>query len=178
MAVHPSVQSFGKIMKWQELVQFTETFWVTTGQKLARAIQLDAKKGILQEPLTAHYISEQYKKYKASRFNRLTGRGKVAGYKGQRMASTRTESVDMTLTGALMKGLHVDKAYYRGENQGVDIKYNDVDGYKIQHNETLGRDVRTWNDKNENKMLRLLAREVGKNIEEATKQDLTLIFEM
>lgn len=170
-------QQIESVLKFSKFWTFSTDFMRSLGEKAIRMIQQDSRNGMLQDPLRDTYKSAEYMRRKARRFNRLDGKGKIAGFRGQ-MSSTRTDYVDMRLTGKLMKGLHVVKAQSTEKESGIEFAYNDEDMHKIVGNEMLGRSVRTLNEKNQEKVVRDIAREVGRNIGRAIQKDLHIIVEM
>ena len=162
-----------KIIDINDLLKMGNDFFSVVGKKAVKWIQNDSRNGILQEPLKDTYRSAEYMRRKASRFNRKDGKGKIAGFSGQ-MSSTRTDYVDMRLTGKLMRGLRLI-----GTNPKYAlIAYRNEDAKKLEGNAVLGRNIVTVNEKNHMKFARLAMRKLEKNIAQAAKDDLTIILRM
>lgn len=109
------------------------------------------------------------------RYGKTTSVGKgigafVTGYKGGYPISNHTASVNMMLTGFTISGLK----YKNSDDTSMTIGYLDKDGDKIEGNENWGRDIRTLNDKNKDKTLKLLEDEFLKNIKDWEKTRIVI----
>lgn len=101
------------------------------------------------------------------------GKGKgafVSGYKGSYPISNHISSVNMMLTGFTIAGLK----YKSSTDASMAIGYLDKDGDKIESNENWGRDIRTLNDKNKDKALKMMEDEFSKNIKDWEKEKIII----
>ena len=84
-----------------------KTFWLQTGKKICVEIQKDANAGLMQDSKkNLHYRSDQYKKYKANRMERLTRTTK----KGKRKSAFSIRRYYITESG--------QKVYVKGQSFG------------------------------------------------------------
>jgi|GEM_PF-2956404 len=173
-------------------------WWKKEGQKIRGWIISDAKNGIFQNGRgLKSYISEQYKRYKENGMRRFTRGGalkdfdpsfdypgkrlygskrgtkrgeKISGLKGVSVKSTNTSFVDMTLTGRLLEGLHVESA----NDSGVTMSYNEEDRGKIEGNRGLDREVVGLNEENIEKLRQDVIQEFQKNMSEVFSKDINI----
>jgi len=173
----------------KEILTIRKSFWQKLGEAVRDWIENDMDNGILQNGVH-HYISSQYKKYKANYMNRFTtksgkkrkivsqtteftkygtmgrynqtkGGNKIASVKGQSVVSNRTSSVDMKLTGRTIRGLHVAGT----TEDSVTMSYSPKDTDKIVGNEEkYNRVIAGLNEKNTNKALEEYSKEIDKNL--------------
>ncbi|OGU83148.1 MAG: hypothetical protein A2W11_13105 [Ignavibacteria bacterium RBG_16_35_7] len=161
-------------------------------------IQADFKVGKMQDGKSnLQYLSEQYKKYKASGMRRLTKSGKakafdpsgdyrgnrlygkrkatakgrrVSGFYAKSIESTNTAFVDMTLTGNLKKGLHVKAV----TEQGGTIGYEPSDAKKLEGNRRYGREVVGLNEENQEKLKKEIIEIFQKNAQTILVKDVKI----
>lgn len=155
------------IKELQAVLELSPSFWEKFFEEIIyKLIEKDMDKGILQgEPNTDKYRSRQYVKYKQNYMNRFTNR---AGAKGSKLksigsasvVSNHTTSVNMKLTGQLIRGLHFVSSNIWG---GI-ASYSPKDTMKIVGNLRYGRVITTLNKKNREVGNKFVSKELGKKI--------------
>ena len=161
----------------KEILKIKKDFWQRLGVKVKQWITEDADNGILQNG-TFHYVSEQYKKYKANYMNKFgtgkknAGAGKkLKSVKGQSVVSNRTSSVDMKLTGRTLKGLKPIAT----TGDSVTMAFNPIDSDKIIGNEEkYNRVIAGLSEKNTKKALDMFSSEIDKNLAVWSKKEIKI----
>jgi len=120
-----------------------------------------------------YFFGKTYFQNKKAGFSKKTGYGtgkRLKGYEGAPIASNHTSSVNMLLTGGTIKGL----AYSNSNKVGMVMAYKQKDAMKIIGNEEQGRDIRTLNNNNMNKVRSEFLKGLDENIREWAKKKLTI----
>ena len=146
------------------------------GLKEKELIRKDSLEGIGQDGRKwGIYLSQTYVKYKSNWMNRFTDkRGnkgtKLKTYQGQAIVSNQTSFVNMTLTGQMANGLHIESV----KDNEVTMSYLPKDAGKIIGNEDLGRVVVGLNDKNQEIIKDEIIKYLNKNIDEWAREDIVI----
>jgi len=164
---------------WKKIFTFDTKFSKQLAVKLRKWIKLDMIAGKLQGKQD-QYRSKQYIKYKNNFMNRFTTREiggvvktkgtKLKAYQGVSVRSNITSSVNMYLTGQLIDG----HRYEGNTKTAVTLTYNPKDEDKITGNEKLGRDVRTLNKINRDKVKTQIIKQFDKNIQKGLKKNIVI----
>lgn len=155
------------------------------GLKEKEIIRRDSLKGISQDTTGSKfgaYKSASYKKYKAEWMrHRTTMNGpkrkhnKGTLLKGvSSVISNETAFVNMTLTGKMAEGLHIESVK---ENEVV-MSYLSKDAGKIIGNQALGREVVGLNKDNIEIVGDMIFKEMSKNIDDWAREDINITIKV
>jgi hypothetical protein len=151
------------------------------GLKERELIRKDSLRGIGQDGSGSKfgaYKSEAYKKYKQNwmrHFTTMNGEkrkhNKGTLLKGiSSVISNETSFVNMTLTGKMAEGLHIESA----KDNEVVMSYLPKDAGKILGNQALGRNVVGLNKNNIDIVGDMIFQEMSKNIDEWAREDINI----
>ena len=148
------------------------------GLKEKELIRQDSLKGIGQDVMGSkwgNYRSPAYVKYKQNWMNRFTDRQgnkgtKLKAYRGQAVVSNDTSHVNMTLTGQMANGLHIESV----KDNEVLMSYMPKDAGKIIGNAVLDREVVGLNKKNIGIIGDMIFQELSKNTDEWAREDIVI----
>lgn len=162
----------------REMLKLKDNDWRDMATLIRQLIQSDMEKGTVQEYTAqtrktsggAKHYSKGYKKYKDNFMNRFTDGKKLKAFSGRSVMDNNTKSVNMRVTGATIRGLHLDKIL----SNGVIMAYMDADGYKIEYNEEMGRLITTLSKKNQDKVLEFISNRLDKSIREWCKKEIVI----
>ena len=136
------------------LKSFKASQWKRLGEFISNWIREDAQQKILQgKKLSDKYRSSQYIKYKANDMRRFTDNKRLKAYFAQPITSNETSSVNMTLTGKMLRSLRPRRANRLGVSIGVNKEH---EGKILGNRDKFQREVLTLNQKNQDKALEWL----------------------
>jgi hypothetical protein len=168
--------------KYKPDINISAQLMKEVGLKEKELIRRDSLKGISQDATGSKfgaYKSEQYKRYKAEWMrHRTTMKGQKRSHnkgtllKGvSSVISNETAFVNMTLTGKMAEGLHIESVK---ENEVI-MSYLPRDAGKIIGNQVLGRDVVGLNKANVEIVGDMIFQEMSKNIDDWCRSDINII---
>lgn len=166
-----------------KVLEFKRSWWKKLAQYIKKWIWDDMLQGKLQATRNKPY-HPKYAKYKANEMRRFSdgkrlgsprilkdGTTKNYKYNVLKGIHTNTSTTpNMLLTGETIKGLE-----YKNSNQrAMVMSYKDKDADKIIGNEVYGRDIRTLNDKNMNKLKKQFEIDIDQNLKQWASKKITI----
>jgi hypothetical protein len=148
-------------------------FWKDLGQKVVQWIREDASKGHFQNDTSDHYRSLSYKNYKKNDMRKKDGK-RLNKYYATSITSNETSFVNLTLTGALLKGLKVITQNAYSVTLGW-ISSRETIG-KLLGAERYKRELRGLNEKNIIKAKELLAKQFNENVSKLSNININIRF--
>ncbi len=153
-------------------------FWQRLAENIKIMIRNDMIAGEVQEYTEqkkktsggARNYSAGYKKYKANYMNRFTDGKKLKSVSGKSVVDSKTDSVNMRLTGQTIAGLHLEQVL----TNGIIMSYQESDAKKIEGNADMGRIITTLNEKNREKTLKLYSEALDRSLREWAKKELVI----
>ena len=170
----------------KQIIVFKTPFWKKLAQSIKKWILKDMLSGTVQRYTTAKAktYSKQYKTYKTNDMRRFSDNkrlgsprtlksGITKNYKNnglQGKSVTQSQTPNMYLTGETINGLD----YQNSNNTQMIMSYKPKDAMKILGNEEYGRDIRTLNEANMQKLQKAFLDGLDKNIREWAKKKVVI----
>ena len=167
MALNNDIEKI--FLKAVKQIKLDASFWNKAGVQIKKLINRDMDQGILQGTKTTdYYRNKKYVELKSNYMNDPATGKKIGDYKGRSVVSNYTASVNMKLTGDLIKGLQIKEA----TNDYVQVEYKEKDYSKIQDNAKLGRDVANLNTKNRELMTKYVINKIKQNVKSIITENI------
>ena len=148
-------------LNMQKIIDLKPPFWSKLAVKIYDWIKGDMEKGKVQEYTKAYsyQYSKQYHYYKTHWMKKKTDGQRLKGYTSGVSVKSNSSTPNMFLTGELIQSL---KYHHSGRNY-VQLRYDPNQAKKLKGNEDLGRNVRTLNDKNKARTVKMIEQELNQN---------------
>lgn len=157
--------------QYSDILRFPVDFWFALTSFIRKWILADSQAGFIQGDKQDYYRSAEYVRRKRNYFKKRDG-SNYANLKGRSVVSNHVSSVNMLLTGELIKGFHFERPI--GQNGAV-YAYDDKDKNKILGNKyPYGRLMNTLNEANVKKLIGHIESQLSENIQNIVKDKIVV----
>lgn len=155
--------------QYVDILQFPVDFWFALTSFIRRWILLDSQAGFIQGDKQDYYRSREYVRRKRNYFKKRDGTN-YANLKGRSVVSNHTSSVNMLLTGELIKGFHFERPL---GTTGAVYAYDDKDKNKILGNKyPYDRIMNTLNEANVKKLISHIENQLSDSVAKIVKDKI------
>jgi len=159
-----------KAVNFTRILKMTPQKWMKIGRKAVSYIREDARRGHLQGDIEVdRYRSRQYINYKSKGMRRKDGK-RLKGQYAQKITSTRTDKVDLTLTGDMINSLRPVKS----SQLGVEIAVGSEHIGKVVGNRRYGREILSLHKGNQRKVKLDILNVIDKNLRSWAKDRIVI----
>ena len=171
-----------------KLPELTPKFWMFVGTEVKKWVDIDCRKGKMQDHTANHPLSRKYKKYKDNDMRRFTDGKRLGDTMSSKGGKQRTLKprrfplvgkslqtfgvpyVKMILTGDTIRGLKPTKA----SKNGVTMGFNQKDSVKVLGNQQIGYNIVGLNRENIERVRQEIIKEFNKNKVKFLKKDIKI----